>query len=363
MDNKDIYCVIMAGGIGSRFWPLSRTSKPKQFIDILGTGSSLLQQTFSRMSRICPTENIIIVTSQIYKNIVLEQLSQITEDQVILEPMRRNTAPCIAYANYKIKQKTPNAIVIVAPSDHLILNEDKFVETINSALGFASKNNALITLGIKPNRPETGYGYIQVGASVDKNSPNLKKVKTFTEKPNLELAKVFVESGEFYWNSGLFIWSLSSIFTAFEKHLPEVDGLFKDISSNFGTKNETASAERAYSECRNVSIDYGVMEKADNVFVICSEFGWSDLGTWGSLYSHSNKDNSQNAVNGKNVMLYSSKNTLVNVPDNKLVILQGLEDYIVVESDDILLVCKMKDEQEIKRFVSDVLIEKGEKYT
>jgi mannose-1-phosphate guanylyltransferase len=363
MESKDIYCIIMAGGIGSRFWPLSRTSKPKQFIDILGTGKTLLQQTFIRMNRICPSENITIVTSQIYKEIVLEQLPGISEDQVILEPMRRNTAPCISFANYKIKQKNPNAVVIVAPSDHLILNEEKFVETINNALGFASQNDALLTLGIKPSRPETGYGYIQVGAIADKHNTNLKKVKTFTEKPNLELAKVFIDSGEFYWNSGLFIWSLKSIIKAFEKNLPEVDSLFKDISPRFGTSDENAAVERAYSECRNISIDYGIMEKASNVYVICSEFGWSDLGTWGSLYTHSNKDNKLNAVNGKNVMLYDSKKSLVNVPDNKLVILQGLEDYIVVESDDILLICKMKDEQEIKKFVSNVLMEKGEKYT
>ena len=363
MDNKDLHCVIMAGGIGSRFWPLSRTSKPKQFLDILGTGNTLLQQTFIRMSRICPSENITIVTSQIYRDIVLEQLPEISDEQVILEPMRRNTAPCISFANYKIKQKNPNAIVIVAPSDHLILNEDKFVETINNAIGFATKNDALLTLGIKPNRPETGYGYIQVGTPADKLNPSLKKVKTFTEKPDLELAKVFVESGEFYWNSGLFIWSLKAIFNAFEKHLPEVDTLFKDISSQFGTDNERSSVERAYSECRNVSIDYGIMEKAENVYVICSEFGWSDLGTWGSLYAHSNKDSMQNTINGKNVMLYDSKNTIVNVPPNKLVILQGLDDFIVVESDDILLVCRKKDEQDIKKFVSDVLMEKGEKYT
>lgn len=364
MENKkDIYCVIMAGGIGSRFWPLSRISRPKQFLDILGTGHTLLQQTFMRMTRICLSENILIVTSQIYKDQVLEQLPEITDSQVLLEPMRRNTAPCISFANYKIKQKNPNAIVIVAPSDHLILNEDKFVETINSAIGFAAKNDALLTLGIKPSKPETGYGYIQVGSAVDKHTPNLKKVKTFTEKPNLELAKVFVESGEFYWNSGLFIWSLTSIMNAFEEHLPEVDGLFKEASSQFGTSSENKSVEAAYSECRNISIDYGVMEKAKDVYVICSEFGWSDLGTWGSLYSHSKKDSKQNSVNGKNVMLYDSTRTLVNVPDKKLVILQGLEDYIVVESDNILLVCKMKDEQEIKKFVSDVLVEKGEKYT
>ncbi|MHC1703517.1 MAG: mannose-1-phosphate guanylyltransferase [Tenuifilaceae bacterium] len=353
----------MAGGIGSRFWPLSRTSRPKQFIDILGTGQTLLQQTFSRMSRICPSENILIVTSQIYKGQVLEQLPEISEDQVLLEPMRRNTAPCISFANYIIKQRNPNAQIVVAPSDHLILNEEKFVETINGAFEFTAKNDALLTLGIKPNRPETGYGYIQVGSSVNKNHPNLKKVKTFTEKPNYDLAKVFLESGEFFWNSGIFVWSLKSIQNSFEKYLPEVDGIFKEVSNHFGTKSETKMVEGAYSECRNISIDYGVMEKADNVFVICSEFGWSDLGTWSSLYSHSKKDKRENSVNGKNVMLYDSKRTLVNVPDNKLVILQGLEDYIVVESDDILLVCKMKDEQEIKKFVSDVLIEKGEKFT
>ena len=353
----------MAGGIGSRFWPLSRTSKPKQFIDILGTGQTLIQQTFSRMCRICPAENILIVTSLMYKSQVLEQLPGISEDQILLEPMRRNTAPCISFANYKIKEKNPNAIVVVAPSDHLILNEDKFVQTITNAVDFTSKNDALITLGIKPNRPETGYGYIQVGSNVNKHYPNLKKVKTFTEKPNLELAKVFVESGEFFWNSGIFIWSLKSILGAFEKHLPEVDGLFKEASLHFGKPEEKKIIEDTYSECRNISIDYGVMEKASNVYVICSEFGWSDLGTWGSLYSHSKKDSNENAVNGKNVMLYNSSGSLVNVPDNKLVILHGLEDYIVVESDNILLVCKMKDEQEIKKFVSDVLVEKGEKYT
>jgi len=363
MEHKDKFCVIMAGGIGSRFWPLSRTSRPKQFIDILGTGQTLLQQTFSRMCRICPAENILIVTSQIYKNLVLEQLPGISEEQVLLEPMRRNTAPCISFANYIIKRKNPNAQIVVAPSDHLILNEDKFVETINGALDFTAKNESLLTLGIKPNRPETGYGYIQVGPSVSKQLSNFKKVKTFTEKPNYDLAKVFVESGEFFWNSGIFVWSLKSIQSAFEKNLPEVDTLFKDASNHFGTKTENKAIEGAYSECRNISIDYGVMEKADNVFVICSEFGWSDLGTWSSLYSHSKKDKKENTINGKNVMLYDSKRTLVNVPDNKLVILQGLEDCIVVESDDILLICKMKDEQEIKKFVSDVLIEKGEKFT
>ncbi len=352
----------MAGGIGSRFWPLSRNSKPKQFLDILGTGSTLLQQTFNRMSKICPEENIFIVTSQIYKDQVLQQLPQILEQQVLLEPMRRNTAPCVSFATYKIKQKNPNAIIVVAPSDHLILNENQFVETIGSAVKFASENDALITLGVKPNRPETGYGYIQIGQGADKKMHNLYKVKTFTEKPNLELAKVFMNSGEFFWNSGIFIWSLPSILKAFDKYLPEVDGLFKEITSHFGTKSELKAIEGAYAECKNISIDYGIMEKADNVFVICSEFGWSDLGTWGSLHLYSDKDNSGNTSSSKNVKFYSTKNTHINAPENKLIVAHGLDNFIIVDSGDVLLICKMQDEQEIKKFVNDIMVEKGDKY-
>ncbi|MGE0078502.1 MAG: mannose-1-phosphate guanylyltransferase [Bacteroidales bacterium] len=362
INKNDLYCIVMAGGIGSRFWPLSRTSRPKQFIDILGTGKSLLQQTFDRMVRICPPENIIIVTSSMYHDLVLEQLPQINEDQVLLEPMRRNTAPCLAYANYKIQQKNPNAIAIVAPSDHLILNEDKFIETITIAVDFASKNQALVTLGIKPSRPETGYGYIQIDKPV-KGFSGLHKVKTFTEKPNLELAKVFMESGEFFWNSGLFVWNINSIQTAFENFLPEVNTLFKDASQCFGSKDESLVIEKTYSECRNVSIDYGVMEKADNVFVVCSEFGWSDLGTWGSLYTHIPHTSTGNALLSKNIRLYKTDNTLVSAKEDKLVVVQGLSDYIVIDTDDVLLICKKQDEQQIKNFVSDIQLEQGEKYS
>ena len=352
----------MAGGIGSRFWPLSRNIRPKQFIDILGTGKSLLQQTFTRMSRICPPENIIIVTSQAYNDQVFEQLPELKKDQVLLEPMRRNTAPCVSFATYKIKQKNPNAIIIVAPSDHLILNEDAFCDTINNAVKFASENDALLTLGIKPNRPETGYGYIQIGKGVDKKVPNLFKVKSFTEKPNYEMAKILMETGEFFWNSGLFVWSLPSILKAFDKHLPEVDVLFKEATSHFGTPSNSKAIESAYSECRNISIDYGIMEKAENVYVICSEFGWSDLGTWGSLHLYSDKDTHGNSSSTRNAMFYNTRNTLVNTPENKLVVIQGLDDYIVVDSGDVLLVCRKKDEQEIKKFVNDIMVEKGDKY-
>lgn len=354
---KDIYCIIMAGGIGSRFWPLSRTSKPKQFIDILGTGKSLLQQTFERMVNICPKENILIVTSSAYDKLVHEQIPGLNENQVLLEPLRRNTAPCIAYATYKIKKQNPEAVVIVAPSDHLILNEQVFNETIIQAANFASNSDALITLGITPSRPETGYGYIQIGKPV-KETPSLFKVKTFTEKPNLELAKKFMESGEFFWNSGLFVWSISSITKAFEKYLPEVNSLFEELLPIYNTEKEEEAISNTYAECRNISIDYGIMEKADNVYVFCAEFGWSDLGTWGSLYTHLPHDSNGNAAVAKDLMLYETKNSIFNIPQSKLAVVQGLEDYIVVDTEDVLLICRKQDEQNIKNYVNEILINK-----
>ena len=362
VNTNDIYCVIMAGGIGSRFWPLSRTQKPKQFLDILGTGNSLLRQTFFRVIKFCKPENIYVVTGVEYKDLVLEQLPELTIDQVLLEPLRRNTAPCIAYANHKIQKRNPNAVVVVAPSDHLVLEQENFVTTINTAINFAAKQSALLTIGIKPSRPETGYGYIQTSDQVDKSITNLFKVKTFTEKPNLELAKIFLESGEFYWNSGIFIWSLKAISEAFQKYLPEVQTLFSGIESHYSTSSEANSVAGVYSQCRNISIDYGILEKSDNVFVICSEFGWSDLGTWGSLYQNYPKDKNGNAIAGDNVMSYGVSNSIINVPKDKLVVVQGLDNYIVVEEDNILLICKRENEQEIKVFQNDVLIEKGDKF-
>ncbi len=361
MENN--YCVIMAGGVGSRFWPLSRTDKPKQFLDILGTGRSLLQMTFDRFMQVCPVENIYVVTSLIYKDTIREQLPELTEGQVLLEPARRNTAPCIAYANYKILKKNPNANIVTAPSDHLILKEGEFLKVIREGLSFVSDKNAMLTLGIKPSRPETGYGYIQVNGSrnVQENN-NIFKVKTFTEKPNKELAKVFHESGEFFWNSGIFIWSLESIMNAFETHLPEINQLFKEGIDLYNTDKEEEFIAETYSDCKNISIDYGLMEKADNVYVYCSDFGWADLGTWGSLHENISKDENKNSIIGDKVFAYGLKNCIVNMPEDKLVVLQGLEDYIIVDSDGILLVCRKEDEQEIKQYVNDVKLKLGDKY-
>ncbi len=361
--DKNNYCIIMAGGVGTRFWPMSRTTHPKQFIDILGTGKTLIQHTYDRFLKICPQENIYIVTNEIYKNLVIKQIKGISENQVICETARRNTAPCIAYGSYKIFKKNPKANIVVAPSDHIILRENEFTDIINSALAATSKNKWLVTLGIKPSRPDTGYGYIQfVEKSLEGKDARLKKVKTFTEKPNLAIAKSFLKSGDFLWNSGIFIWSVSSILEAFEKYLPEVNSLFKEGLPKYNTKGEHDFIKQAYTVCRNISIDYGIMEKADNVYVFCSDFGWSDLGTWGSLYEIRNKNKSGNAVVGKKVLMYDSKNCIVNIPDDKLVVLQGLEDYIVVESNNVLLVCKKQDEQHIRQFVNDVKMERGEQY-
>ena len=357
------YCVIMAGGIGSRFWPLSKTNMPKQFLDILGTGRTFIQQTYDRFKKICPDENFYVVTSTDYKDLVMKQLPELREDQILLEPLRRNTAPCVAYACYKIQTINPEANIIVAPSDHHIQQEDEFVEQVKRGLEFVKNNDALLTLGITPNRPETGYGYIQIESmAIGNETGNLHKVKTFTEKPDLELAKIFLESGEFFWNSGIFIWTLTSILNAFEKHLSSVSDLFKKGNKLYGTADEIPFLNKTYSECQNVSIDYGIMEKADNVYVLCSDFGWSDLGTRGSLYESSSKDTQGNVISGKEVMLYNSSNCIVNMPENKLVVLHGLDGYIVVESEGTLLVCKKEDEQQIRQFVNDVRMYKGENF-
>lgn len=358
MKGENNFCVIMAGGIGSRFWPMSRTTFPKQFIDILGTGRTLIQQTFDRLLMLCPKENIYIVTNELYKSLVLDQLD-ISEEQILCEPSRRNTAPCIAYANYRIQKKNPNANIIVAPADHLILKESQFINVMEKALAYTASNDALVTLGIKPSRPDTGYGYIQFD---DNDSSEIKKVKTFTEKPDLELARQFLESGDFSWNSGMFIWSLKAIKKSFEELLPDLDAQFKDHESKIGTAEEGSVMEEIYSVCKSVSIDYGIMEKANNVYVISADIGWSDLGTWGSIYTHLDHDKQHNAVVGKNVMLYDTEGCIVSVPKEKLVILQGLKDYIVVESNNTLLICKKEEEQKIKEFVTDIKISKGDKY-
>jgi mannose-1-phosphate guanylyltransferase len=360
--DKNYYCVIMAGGIGSRFWPLSKTERPKQFLDILGTGRTLLQQTFDRFHKIMAPDHIYVVSNLEYKEIIVEQLPEIPVENILLEPLRRNTAPCIDYANFRIHQKNPNGRIVVAPSDHLIMKEEEFIRSVRQGLEFVADNDALLTLGIVPSRPETGYGYIQ---SIEKKvkgyeSLALRKVKTFTEKPDIDLARVFLDSGDFYWNAGIFFWSLESIMKSFEKYLPEIHSLFKEGIEVFGTENEAAFIEETYGNCRNVSIDYGIMEKAENVYVLISDFGWSDLGTWGSLYEQLQKDDRQNSVTGKHVFLYESSGSIVNVQDDMLVVLQGLEDYIVVQNKKIILVCKREEEQKIKQYVTDIRTEIGE---
>ncbi|MBO4542891.1 MAG: mannose-1-phosphate guanylyltransferase [Bacteroidales bacterium] len=358
------YCVIMAGGVGARFWPLSRTSRPKQFIDILGVGKSLIQLTIDRFVNICPIENIYIVTNEIYYNLVKEQLPQLSDEQIILEPMRRNTAPCIAYANEKIKKRCPDANIIVAPSDHVIINETSFVEHIKAALDCAEHNPWLLTLGIKPVRPDTGYGYIQYDEK-QTYAPErrISKVKIFTEKPQLELAKQFLESGDFLWNAGIFVWKLSTIEAAFKQYLPEVYELFEACSYKIGTEGEKEAINQTYQRCPSISVDYGIMEKAVNVHVLASDFGWSDLGTWGSLYEQLKHDTNNNAIQAPyDVFTYDTKDCIISTPKNKVVVIQGLKDYIVSESDNTLLICRKEDEQQIRQFVNDVQLQKGDKY-
>ena len=352
----------MAGGIGSRFWPMSRNAFPKQFLDILGTGKTLLQQTYERFLPICPKENIFIVTNESYVDLVLKQLPDVKSSQVLGEPHRKNTAPCIAYASYKILSMNPDANVVVAPSDHVILKEAEFTSAVQKGLYFVSKNHSLLTIGIQPSRPDTGYGYIQFIDDKIQEDNKISKVKTFTEKPNLEMAKFFLQTGEFLWNAGIFMWSAKSIHSAIAEHLPDIDALFKEAAAHFNSKSENEYVRKAYEQCTNISIDFGVMEKAKNVFVMSSEFGWSDLGTYGSLFEHIKHDTNENAVVGKNVMLYDSKNCFISVPKDKLVVLQGLDDYIVVESENVLLVCRKRDEQQIRQFVNDVKLTKGDKF-
>jgi len=352
--HPDNFCVIMAGGIGSRFWPMSRSTFPKQFHDVLGLGQTLIQMTYERFLKICPPENILIVTNADYKDLVKSQLPDLTDEQLLLEPARRNTAACIAYANYKIAARNSNARIIVAPSDHLIMKEDAFIETVELAIDQCAESDSLITLGIKPSRPDTGYGYIQFTGDPETNIKRVKKVKTFTEKPNLELAKEFLASGDFYWNSGIFIWSLSSIQKAFETHLSEMNELFADIAEAYNTPKEAGQIANVYAVCENISIDYGILEKAEDVKVVLSDFGWSDLGTWGSLYTHLNKDDHGNGILGKQVILSDSSGNVVKAPDDKLVAIHGLDNHVVIDTGDILLICPLSEEQSIKQIVSDL---------
>ena len=353
------YCVIMAGGIGSRFWPFSREEKPKQFLDFFGTGRSLLQMTVDRFRPIVPIENMIVVTNVAYKELILEQIPDMHESQILCEPARRNTAPCIAYAVAWIKARTSQANIVVAASDHLILEEEKFRNVILKAFAFTGQHEAICTLGMQPTRLETGYGYIQyenTDRCTDRiQSTDIYPVKQFKEKPDLETAKKYLASGDYLWNSGIFIWSLETIDKAIKTYLPEVAEIFRKGEGNIGTDQEAAFIEEYFPQCPNISVDYGIMEKSDNVFVLPSSFGWSDLGTWGSLYELSEKDEHGNVSLHSETHYYDAKGNIVVLEPGKVAIVQGVNDMIIVEEKGALLVCKKAEEQRIKEFTNKLL--------
>jgi mannose-1-phosphate guanylyltransferase len=350
----------MAGGIGSRFWPMSRANFPKQFLDILNTGRTLIQATYDRFATFIPAENIYVVTTTQYRDIVAKQLPELKPENILCEPARKNTAPCIAYISYKLREMNPDANLICAPADHIILDPATFKEVCLEALDFTDNIKALVTLGIKPTYPNTGYGYIQYEPHAV--SDNIFKVRTFTEKPDEELAKTFLASGDFLWNAGIFVWKVKNIIVAFEKLLPEIHDVFDAEKSHFNTATESAAVERIYPQCVNISIDYGIMEKADNVYIIPASFGWSDLGTWASAYDTLDKDYLGNAVAGGNVLIIDAINNIVHADNSKMILLQGLDNYIVVDTKDVLLICKKEKEQDIKEYVAEVKRNKGEKY-
>lgn len=359
--NPNFYAVILAGGVGSRFWPVSTKNHPKQFHDILDTGSTLIQQTYERIVKICPADNVLISTSNEYITDVKNQLPSVPENNIMAEPARRNTAPAIAYAVYKIYAQNPNASVLICPSDHLISKEEEFGRIVTLGLTLSQTYDALFTLGIKPTRPDTGYGYIQYlpGPSIH---PETRLVKTFTEKPNLELARMFLESGDFLWNAGIFIWSVKSCRAAFAAHLPEIHQTFEKGLSVFNTPEEEAYIRKVYPSCENQSVDYGIMEKARNVHVIPADLGWSDLGTWGSLYEHLPWDESGNAKVGKHIMSFDAKSNIIRIEGDKVAVIDGLENYIVVDTPHALLICRRENEQLIKNFVNEVKIYADERF-
>lgn len=347
------YTIIMAGGVGSRFWPMSKSDKPKQFLDILGTGKSLIQLTYERLLNTCPNENIYIVTSNEYFDLCKNHLPSLPIENILTEPDRKNTAPCVAYGCYKIYQKNPDAKILVAPSDHLILKENNFIKTINNCFT-AANDDILITLGIEPTRPETGYGYIESGKIEYPNFSFLQKVTQFKEKPNLEKAKEFLAQGNFYWNSGMFIWSAKAIVEAFKNHSADLHEIFNKGMQSFNSANEKSFVDQAYQACPNISVDYAILEKANNIYVYPCDLGWTDLGTWGSLYTLQDKDENQNAKVGNFVEYFESSDNLVVNTQQKLVVVEGLHDYIVVNSDDVLLICKKQNEQNIKQIVEEL---------
>lgn len=357
--NKNYYALIMAGGVGSRFWPISTQQFPKQFHDMLGTGESLLQITFKRLEKLIPTSNILIATNEQYEELVHKQLPNLEKKQVLLEPVMRNTAPCILYAASKISKINSEAVMIVAPSDHWIEDETEFIVNIKQAFEACKQQDILMTLGIKPSSPNTGYGYI----NFEINSKPIKKVSKFTEKPSLENAVKFIESGTYLWNAGIFIWSVNSILNAFKNHLPNLYTLFKCGENEWNTATEISFIKSNYEKSENVSIDYGIMEKVKNAFVLPVDFGWNDLGTWGSLYEKLNKDNQKNALIGGDAIFRNASNNMVRTTSNKKIVVQGLNDFIIIENDDIILICPKQEEQDIKSITQEVGTTFGKNYT
>ena len=351
--------MIMCGGIGSRFWPYSRSNRPKQFIDFFGTGRSILQMSYDRILPIVPRENIIVVTNAQYAPLVKEQLPDIDDSRILLEPVRRNTAPCIAWAAHHVAALDPEASMIVTPSDHLITREKEFETSILKGFEFVERTDALLTLGINPSRPETGYGYIQIGREVE---PGILKVKTFTEKPNLELAQVFVDSGEFFWNSGIFLWKASVIKNALAEHAQDIYSIFEQWGDVYGTPGEMDFIKANFPGCMGISIDFAVMEKASNVYVECVDFGWSDLGTWSALYENSPRNRDGNVTQNCQVIAYNSRGNIFAVNGEKLVVVEGLQDYIIADAGDVLLICPKSEEQRIKLMVNDAKEKYGDKY-
>ncbi len=352
------YIVIMAGGIGSRFWPYSRNSRPKQFLDILGIGRSLLQMTYDRFLEIAQPDRFYVVTNQMYHDLVMEQLPDLKPEQILTEPLRRNTAACTAYAAYKINVVDPEATLIVTPADQLILQENKFIATIKKAVEAAKVKGRLITLGIRPNRPDTGYGYIQYHENEDGDCA--MKVKTFTEKPNIKLAKTFLESGDFVWNSGMFVWKVASLLDAFHENMPDVADAFEEGRHHFGQPTEQEFIFRAYSLVKNVSLDLGIMEKSDNVYVILGDYGWSDVGSWISLHGLREKDENSNVIEA-NTLLFDTKNCFIKTDSDKLVVIEGLDNYLINETENVLLICKLDGEKKFRDFVANAK-KKGEDF-
>lgn len=354
----DVYCMIMAGGVGSRFWPMSRQSMPKQFLDVLGTGSSLIQLTYDRFASLCPAENYQVVTSEEYATLTAEHLPKLNQSQILAEPSRKNTAPCIAYSAFKLYKQNPDAMMVITSADHIILKQNEFISTLDDALDHAKATGHLVTVGIKPTRPDSGYGYIQFHRNSDYTSQNIQRVKTFTEKPTVELALQFLQSGDFYWNSGIFVWKVSAIIEAFHALMPDMAKAFEERLDDFNGEGEAAAIRSIYAECPNISIDYGIMEQAKNVDVVLGDFGWSDLGTWGSLYEQLQDGKKTNVIMSGNVRAYDTKQSIIKVPGKKLALIQGLTNYIVVDTDDVLLICQKDEEQKIKQFVQDLKADK-----